>query len=450
MRKNQPLKDKANQENDLKNETAHVAEAPFGKENKVNSAAAKPNPVVHSARLPLSSLTIDTQLIDRVQGHCYGRFARSAAKQGFAIIRLNAVNGQVNSIGQSNFIRVFKPQQDRPLVNASVDFNHAGLSELRAHTPTNNTPMIGDAERSLHFTLLIGEQVEQGVLMPTSPVARRRITKKKFPVFKADFAGSAAVVKRVNESINGDDVATRLTKKKRRCSQNKVMGNQSALSCMQSFASRQQSMLNAQAYQFLNRVRKAEWLHLLAHSLSPLTKDPQQRHNLGAGLARDNTRMMVIENIIKFLSQFIDVAMQVDASFMMVPGSQIIQSIQYVLTIAYQDRTLRLRQFFNVFSHYDYPRQSDQLLLFAVFALLTNQSCQPVSLAQHDTSAAAVLSSASAASNQSQPQPQGGKTKPTNVSGSSKSKRKSTLFTAAPKLAEQGSTKPADNKRTKM
>ena len=180
MRKHQPLQDKTNQGDDLNNQKAHVAEVAFGKENRVNNAAAKPGVVLSSTRSALSSLTIDGELIDRVQGHCYGRFAKSAAKQGFAIIRLNNINGQVNSIWQSNLIRRFKPQQDRPLVNASVDYNHTGLSELRAHTPTKQTLMVGNIERSLHFTLSDEEQVTLGVLVPTSPRGAPTYSKEKF------------------------------------------------------------------------------------------------------------------------------------------------------------------------------------------------------------------------------------------------------------------------------
>ena len=51
-----------------------------------------------------------------------------------------------------------------------------------------------------------------------------------------------------------------------------------------------------------DRLLRTEWLHLLSFGLHPMEADPQDSENLGAARACDNTRMMLLEYVLRWFA----------------------------------------------------------------------------------------------------------------------------------------------------
>ena len=366
----------------MQNNKSHNVEKDMpSKENKKDKENLIPNNKSISnqkSSYSLQNIVIDRDFIDSTTSNPYGRFTPSSQKRSYAVITPNPDDQGHWNVGHLNLSSMPNSDIDRPLHNATITLNsHNQPQTLRAHTPTFNTAMIGTIDRGLEFMLDEQGISSSGVILPLSPDTHKRKSKKTLVVFKDPEQLSAATTKHKHTTVYGKDVYYRSNRgKKRRCSQKKIMGNTSAKSTMRIYGHNNDSILTIESADFLKQTKKAEWLHLIAHSLTPQAEDPQQRANIGAALPRDNTKMMVIENIAKVLSQYDDVGIHVDAHFLMLPHSEIIKDIHYSVELHYKNTSLTLFQHTNVFSSYEHPRASDQMLLLAAIALLTGKEIQ--------------------------------------------------------------------------
>ena len=77
-----------------------------------------------------------------------------------------------------------------------------------------------------------------------------------------------------------------------------------------------------------------EWLHRLAFSLCPKGINPQCPPNLGAGPKWINTYMMVLEGLAdRFNKKHPDIAAIANPVFTVLPGSDVVDEIQYEVTL---------------------------------------------------------------------------------------------------------------------
>ena len=318
----------------------------------------------------ITSFTFNSKFIAEVTQNTYGRFAKASCKRAFAILTQRDSGDW--EVGYFNLANQANSELDRPLIDCTITVDQRGIPDsIRARTPTSHTSMHGNSDRSITFKLTRPSEKQTGIIFPTSPKKKGRSAQKMKILTKDD---SSRDIKKSQVRVIGADVAYRSNSgKKRRCSQKKVMGNLSARSTMRMHGNNNEKDLTPEAADFLKKTNKAEWLHLIAHSLTPRSQDPQQRSNLGAALARDNTKMMIMENVAKLLSQCNDVNAKIDAEFRLLPNTDIIDKIQYELKLKHKKSSLILKQKTNVFSDYQHPVASDQMLLLVAISLLTGK-----------------------------------------------------------------------------
>ena len=327
------------------------------------SKVSSNSPKVKNESVNLSQLNLNEEMYETIIANRYGRFKPASDRRGLAIV----VAGKVGYLDFSPWESAW----NRPLLKAQLDVSDTGeLQSLRAHTPTGDVHF-GDLARGLHFDLSESGEHTTGVLIPTSPVhARVRQARKSIPIFQCP-PSSKGVTNHKQVNVIGADVLKRRAEKRRR-SQNQVM-RRSAAQAMQNYAKQHEKMLTKAALNLLQNPPKAEWLHLVANSLMPKNDRADCRDNLGAATSKDNTRMMVIELMAQILSQIDDVGVQIDACFLKLPMSDVIEKITYTLDLSYNGRSLSLTQHIDVFSTYDAPRCSDQVMLLAAIHLLKGE-----------------------------------------------------------------------------
>jgi hypothetical protein len=313
----------------------------------------------------LSRKKISSSDVSEVKYNVHGRFYSASKKISIPIIA-QAGSGE-EYCHQFNFHHIdplFRPVE-------SVRWDD-GKQILRANTP-NGTAMVGLVDRSLPFDYRHQNSNYSGCIVPMSP-ERQQKGKKTIPVFKNN-EGVKLDVKVKQENVLGTDVYVRTSsRKKRKPSQNRVM-KCSAKDELKQYIADNSADLTAEAVNHLRAQNDAEWLHIVAYSLTNVRHNPQVRNNLGAARKQDNTRMMVIEKVPKRLSQYKDVQVDLQAQFSMLPNSEVVKDISYEVVIHHGRTRLNVYQNIDVFSEYDYPRNTDQLIALVIEALLQGQAC---------------------------------------------------------------------------
>jgi hypothetical protein len=78
---------------------------------------------------------------------------------------------------------------------------------------------------------------------------------------------------------------------------------------------------------------KLEWLHCLAFSLAPKDFNPQSMSNLACGGSWINTTMMILEKVANHFATLHPGCIQVKPLFKMIPGTHIIDELEYEVTL---------------------------------------------------------------------------------------------------------------------
>jgi hypothetical protein len=312
----------------------------------------------------LAQKVITANDVSVVRQNIHGRFAHASKKISIPVITRNEKGEEY--CHQFPFDQVdncFRPVE-------SVSWDAAG-EVLRGNTP-NGTAMVGVIDRGMPFDYANSGTQYSGCIIPMSP-DRKQKAKRSIRVFNNDDAVNYDIKVKTGHVL-GQDVHVRTnSKKKRKPSQNRVM-KCSAKDELKRFLNNNRSKLTAESINHLQKQTNPEWLHIIAHSLTNMNTNPQVRNNLGAARKQDNTRMMVIEKVPKRLSQYNDVSVDLQAQFSMFPNSQLVKDIAYEVVIHYGRVRLNVYQNIDVFSEYDYPRNTDQLISLVVEALLQGQA----------------------------------------------------------------------------
>ena len=98
-----------------------------------------------------------------------------------------------------------------------------------------------------------------------------------------------------------------------------------------------------------DRHRRTEWLHRLSYTLHPMAIDPQTKHNLGAARKCHNTAMMIYERTAKWFVTHTDAAVKLDCTFNMLLDSELVDQIDFNVTIRIGLFTIKLIQHIDAF-----------------------------------------------------------------------------------------------------
>ncbi len=313
----------------------------------------------------LSQKVITANDVAEVKQNVHGRFYSSSKKISMPVV--------AHTVAGKEYCHQFPLHEVdaifRPVESVRWDDNK---QILRGNTP-NGTAMVGVVDRGMPFDYAKSGLSYSGCIIPMSPERKQQV-KKNIKVFSEDVALSYNT-KIKNAHVLGQDVNVRSgTKKKRKPSQNRVM-KCSAKDELKKFIINNKSKMTAEAISHLRKQRDAEWLHIIAYSLTNVKHNPQVMNNLGAARKQDNTRMMVIEKVPKRLSEYSDVSVDLQAQFSMLPSSQVVKDIAYEVVIHHGHTRLNVYQNIDVFSEYEYPKNTDQLIVLVVEALLQGQAC---------------------------------------------------------------------------
>lgn len=121
---------------------------------------------------------------------------------------------------------------------------------------------------------------------------------------------------------------------------------------------------------------KIEWLHRLAYSLCPKEFDPQTRENLGSGPKWINTYMMVLENLAKHFSVLYPGMVTVEPVFFMLPDSDVIDKIEYSVTINRDNQSYTVSNSISVLElpeRSNWPSTTDSQQIIQVLTALMDQ-----------------------------------------------------------------------------
>jgi len=128
---------------------------------------------------------------------------------------------------------------------------------------------------------------------------------------------------------------------------------------------------------------QAEWGHAEAAGLTPLTINPQRQNNLGAMFRCNNTQMMVLEDLAKWIAlNRPNSWVRIKPLFEMVRESHIVKKINYEVNINDNNQQVKISQQIDVFKYQAISRPSDLAQSTCIVNHLLNQeapiSTQPV------------------------------------------------------------------------
>lgn len=314
------------------------------------------------------------------------RYLANSKKIGHAVILKNSAGEEVAlqyPISQTEDAAT----QVRPLKEIeSIDrFN---LRRFRAKTP-NNTVMyatrfidleVGASEDSkldpaqiACFSPKKGAEPFWGGKEEETPLFKTKISKGKAKDLKAElkeikptFKGGTAL------AIEGESVKLRDAIKTRKPDQNTVMG-ESAKDAYAVFLDSMMDELHPDMKERLKRAVEAplrdafysnyrpEWLHAEGFSLTPMSKNPQRKDNLGAAPKWANTEMMVLERVAKWYALNRPHAfVKIKPHFEMLLDSELVKKINFEVTIQEKERFIKLLQTINPFKkHHLFRKASD-------------------------------------------------------------------------------------------
>jgi hypothetical protein len=314
----------------------------------------------------LAGHVITSDDISELKHNVHGRYKAGANKISLPLI-IDKTDGtkECRQFNWGNMDSFF-----RPVSSVSWDKEH---NVVRGKTP-NGTKMVGVEDRGLAFTFEGVNEEYHGQIIPMSP-QRSQQPRQPFAVMSNNAPINLYQKKNQTLVIKEDVYRRSQEKKKRKPSQNQVM-KCTAKEELKHFLQKHKSQLSDDAFQYFTHHKKAEWLHIVAYSLTNVNENPQQMDNLGAAKKRDNTRMMVIEKIPKRLSQYDDVRVEVAGEFNLLPQSDVIKDIAYKVSLEHGFKKLVVYQNIDVFSDYEHPRTTDQLIALVIESLLQGRAQQ--------------------------------------------------------------------------
>ena len=320
----------------------------------------------------LSNHTDNSDLIKELKINVHGRFRSSSGKFSFPVVA-------TSPHGTEQCYQFPLAQSDemfRPLRDVSWDKNR---EVLRACTP-GGTDMVGLKDRGVTFDYHRENIHYTGAIVPMSP-KRGQKPPCKVELF-TDTVSTQYSIKQGHTQVIHQDIEVRSgSQVKRRPGQRQVMKG-TAEEELADFVVVNKDKLTTKALQHIANHDGMEWLHIVAFSLTNLKDNPQVRGNLGAARKQDNTRMMVIEKVPKVLSRYSDVSVDLQGQFLLFPHTELVKDIAYEVSVHHGLTHLTVYQNTDVFSEYDYPRSTDQLIVLVIQALLQGRACHVSELAQ--------------------------------------------------------------------
>src|SRR3990167_175773 len=192
-------------------------------------------------------------------------------------------------------------------------------------------------------------------------------------------------------AVDHDSVRLRDLNKTRNPDQNTVMG-ESAKDAYETFMNSMTDDLSAEMKDRLKRAVEAplkglfysqyrpEWLHAEGFSLTPMSKNPQVKENLGAAGKWANTEMMVLERIAKwFAINRPESLVTIKPFFEMLLDSDLIKSINFQITVEEKGKFIRFLQTLDPFNQYPLFRKPTDLTQGTAVAFSLLNGIKPVS-----------------------------------------------------------------------
>ncbi|MFZ4076955.1 MAG: 3'-5' exonuclease [Legionellaceae bacterium] len=179
--------------------------------------------------------------------------------------------------------------------------------------------------------------------------------------------------------VEPDSVRYRNEHPQRSISQNKIMGDGtgdlSARDAYEDYSTRFNDYLSIDMKRILERSFRAnirvspenqfrpEWNHADSHVLTPLSRDPQLKSNLGAAGKWVNTEMMVLERIAKWfaLNHAQNTRIKIKSLFKMLNQSELIDTIKHEVHLEFNERFVRLMQDLDAFKDRPVFRKASDL-----------------------------------------------------------------------------------------
>lgn len=125
---------------------------------------------------------------------------------------------------------------------------------------------------------------------------------------------------------------------------------------------------------------RPEWCHGEGFSLTPVSQNPQRANNLGAAPKWANTEMMVPERIAKwFALNRPNAIIKIKPTFTMLLNSDVIKKIDFEVTIAENNRSVKFKLCLNTFKKYPLFRKASDLAQATAIAYDLLQNIKPVS-----------------------------------------------------------------------
>jgi S1-C subfamily serine protease len=259
----------------------------------------------------------------------------------------------------------------RPLIHIE-EIERFGKARYRATTPEHGTTMY--AKRDLHAFVTEGDnekEMDFAYFSPSEkddkepfwgggnnvPLFRDDLTEEQKQELKDEMEEVGVKTKGGEELvIDSESVRMRDANPTRKPDQNTVMG-ESARDAYEAFMESMTEELSPKAKEVLKRAVDAplrnafysnyrpEWLHAEGFSLTPMSKNPQRKDNLGAAPKWANTEMMVLERLAKWFALNIPGAyVSIKPHFEMLLDSELIKNIKFEVTVKEKNRFIRFLQ----------------------------------------------------------------------------------------------------------
>lgn len=109
-----------------------------------------------------------------------------------------------------------------------------------------------------------------------------------------------------------------------------------------------QRAIDARWEHYFENHYRPEWVHAEPFTLTPMSIDPQRRDNLGAAPKWANTEMMVLSHIVVWFAKHCpDAIEKITPLFRMLPATELIDKINYEVSIEEQGHIVRMFQIIN-------------------------------------------------------------------------------------------------------
>lgn len=253
-----------------------------------------------------------------------------------------------------------------PLKNLSIDYKGAKHYQVRA-TTANGTHMLGHSSRQLEV-----KSEEDNIAIRLQPMSPKRAKSSTYSEPCFSFSNFDQSRRSRREKIVPADVRKRNAIKNRNPGQRTVMKMKAC-----EYIETLEKTPNVPDYirNFIKILKEkkggAEWLHIIAWSLTPMSHNPQTSANLVAGTAQDNTSMMTLEGLTDDLAQLSD-DLTVEVEVMVdVLDKHLAKDIYYKIIIFYMNKRYEIKKHINAFALNDPSRLDDRYLFFhAILSLL--------------------------------------------------------------------------------